>query len=110
MVRLWDNHENVVGGHVACLLVHPFVSIHLVVEVGSFLKAPSMTAAGEKVDEIFRRVLERRCPQLGQRMNRLKAVVPGRKMLCGHCLNDGEVTVCHCRPVGRSRVWEVDWT
>ena len=105
VVRLWGGHENVAGNHAVCLLVRPFASTHLVAVEGFFSVVLSVIVGVEKADGTFHHVLERRCPQLEQYMNRPEAVAPVRKRLYGRAqsvLDGGKAIVCR-RCVSRSR-------
>jgi hypothetical protein len=103
VVRLWDNRENVVDNHAACLSVRLYASTPLVVVVEIFSEDLSRTSVVETADEIVHRVLERMCPHLAQCRNRLEAVARESQMLCGRgrsVPDGGEVTVCRRREVG----------
>jgi hypothetical protein len=106
VARPWSNREHEADSHAACLLVRLYASTPLVVVVGLFLAGLSRTLAVGTIDEVVHRVLERTCPRLVQRRNRLVVVAHGRKMPYGHgqsVLDGGEMTVCH-RRASRSRV------
>lgn len=71
-----------------------------------------MTLAVGKVDGVFHRVLEHKCPQLEQHMNRPEGVEPWKKKLYGRCrgvLGGGETTV-YRRRVSRIQVLEATQT
>jgi len=112
VVRLWDNRENAVDNHAACLSVRLYVSTPLVAVAGSFSEDLSRTLVVATVDEIVHRVWGHMCPRLVQRTNRPEAVDRARKMLCGRgqsVLDGGEVTACR-RRVSQSQASEASQT